>query len=154
MSDLIRDAPIGQIIRYFSGNRLLQYPEERPDYQLPPTYSSRRVSLPEDQSHTKEAESAPQSPNLDKEQEDKESSDTEEEESDTEKFASDQSTRTGVPSLKKSTSGIEKVDTRTAPQTDLERQVTTATLKKSVSQPIKPKKLDDGTVLVDWYDTE
>ncbi|KAK8221072.1 major facilitator superfamily domain-containing protein [Phyllosticta capitalensis] len=154
MSDLIRDAPIGQIIRYFSGNRLLQYPEERPDYQLPPTYSSRRVSLPEDQSHTKEAESAPQSPNLDKEQEDKESSDTEEEESDTEKFASDQSTRTGVPSLKKSTSGIEKVDTRTAPQTDLERQVTTATLKKSVSQPIKPKKLDDGTVLVDWYDTD
>ncbi|KAK8199622.1 major facilitator superfamily domain-containing protein [Phyllosticta capitalensis] len=154
MSDLIRDAPIGQIIRYFSGNRLLQYPEERPDYQLPPSYSSRRVSLPEDQSHTKEAESAPQSPNLDKEQEDKESSDTEEEESDTEKFASDQSIRTGVPSLKKSTSGIEKVDTRTAPQTDLERQVTTATLKKSVSQPIKPKKLDDGTVLVDWYDTD
>ncbi|KAI7255020.1 MFS general substrate transporter [Hortaea werneckii] len=38
MADLFRDAPIGQIIRYVTGNRVLQYPEERPDFQCPHGY--------------------------------------------------------------------------------------------------------------------
>ncbi|GAB1729499.1 hypothetical protein NU195Hw_g136t1 [Hortaea werneckii] len=38
MADLFRDAPIGQIIRYLTGNRVLQYPEERPDFQCPHGY--------------------------------------------------------------------------------------------------------------------
>ncbi|KAL7928131.1 CHAT domain-containing protein [Trichoderma chlorosporum] len=33
--DLVRDAPVGQLIRLLSGNRLLQYPEERADLELP-----------------------------------------------------------------------------------------------------------------------
>lgn len=34
MLDLIRDAPVGQIIRYVTGNKVLLYPEEkvRKDY--------------------------------------------------------------------------------------------------------------------------
>ncbi|KAI6851656.1 MFS general substrate transporter [Hortaea werneckii] len=40
MADLFRDAPIGQIIRYVTGNRVLQYPEERPDFQCPHGYTS------------------------------------------------------------------------------------------------------------------
>ncbi|KAI6854022.1 hypothetical protein KC338_g8917 [Hortaea werneckii] len=40
MADLFRDAPIGQIIRYLTGNRVLQYPEERPDFQCPHGYTS------------------------------------------------------------------------------------------------------------------
>ncbi|RMY52973.1 hypothetical protein D0863_14095 [Hortaea werneckii] len=39
MADLFRDAPIGQIIRYITGNRVLQYPEERPDFQCPHGYT-------------------------------------------------------------------------------------------------------------------
>jgi MFS transporter, DHA1 family, multidrug resistance protein len=39
MYDLIRDAPFGQIIRYISGNRVLLYPEERPDFELPKSYT-------------------------------------------------------------------------------------------------------------------
>ncbi|RMX83183.1 hypothetical protein D0867_16115, partial [Hortaea werneckii] len=39
MADLFRDAPIGQIIRYVTGNRVLQYPEERPDFQCPHGYT-------------------------------------------------------------------------------------------------------------------
>ncbi|KAJ6783443.1 hypothetical protein PWT90_01690 [Aphanocladium album] len=38
MLDLIREAPLGQAIRLLSGNKLLQYPEERPGFQLPPEY--------------------------------------------------------------------------------------------------------------------
>ncbi|KAI7213641.1 MFS general substrate transporter [Hortaea werneckii] len=40
MADLFRDAPIGQIIRYLTGNRVLQYPEEKPDFQCPHGYTS------------------------------------------------------------------------------------------------------------------
>ncbi|KAJ3497047.1 hypothetical protein NLG97_g2202 [Lecanicillium saksenae] len=38
MLDLIREAPLGQAIRFLSRNKLLQYPEEKPDFQLPPEY--------------------------------------------------------------------------------------------------------------------
>lgn len=41
MSDLIREAPIGQIIRYISGNKYLQYPEEKPDFHLPQEWIDR-----------------------------------------------------------------------------------------------------------------
>jgi DHA1 family multidrug resistance protein-like MFS transporter len=37
LTDIIRDAPLGQLLRYCTKNRLLQYPEERPDFKLPDT---------------------------------------------------------------------------------------------------------------------
>ncbi|BCS23666.1 MFS transporter [Aspergillus puulaauensis] len=40
MADIIRDAPIGQILRFVSRNRLLQYPDEKADFQLPPQWAS------------------------------------------------------------------------------------------------------------------
>jgi DHA1 family multidrug resistance protein-like MFS transporter len=39
MFDLLRDAPLGQIIRYATGNRVLLYPEERPNFELPKSYN-------------------------------------------------------------------------------------------------------------------
>lgn len=38
MYDIIRDAPLGQTIRWLSGNKYLQYPEEAPGFELPPQY--------------------------------------------------------------------------------------------------------------------
>lgn len=38
MADLIRDAPIGQLIRYITKNKVLLYPEERPGFQCPAGY--------------------------------------------------------------------------------------------------------------------
>lgn len=35
MSDLIRDAPLGQVIRWVTGKRYLKYPEEQDDWQCP-----------------------------------------------------------------------------------------------------------------------
>lgn len=40
MADLIRDAPIGQLIRWATNNRCLQYPEEKPDFQLPDAWKN------------------------------------------------------------------------------------------------------------------
>lgn len=39
MLDIIREAPIGQAIRLISRNRLLRYPEEEPDFELPTEYN-------------------------------------------------------------------------------------------------------------------
>lgn len=40
MADIIRDAPLGQILRFVTGNRVLLYPEERPDFELPASYTT------------------------------------------------------------------------------------------------------------------
>lgn len=39
MSDLIRDAPIGQIIRFITRNRVLKYPEEEEGWRCPKSYN-------------------------------------------------------------------------------------------------------------------
>ncbi|KAH8692333.1 major facilitator superfamily domain-containing protein [Talaromyces proteolyticus] len=33
--DVVRDAPLGQLVRFFTSNRLFKYPEEQPDFKLP-----------------------------------------------------------------------------------------------------------------------
>lgn len=38
MADIIRDAAIGQFIRWVTKNRYLQYPEEKADFKLPQSY--------------------------------------------------------------------------------------------------------------------
>lgn len=35
LHDAVRDAPLGQLVRFFTNNRLFTYPEERPDFKLP-----------------------------------------------------------------------------------------------------------------------
>lgn len=35
MADIVRDSAIGQLIRWATNNRYLQYPEEKPDFKLP-----------------------------------------------------------------------------------------------------------------------
>ncbi|KAG7409466.1 Caffeine resistance protein 5 [Fusarium oxysporum f. sp. rapae] len=35
----IRDAPLGQILRFVTNNRLFKYPEERPDFEIPAAWS-------------------------------------------------------------------------------------------------------------------
>ncbi|KAL6365640.1 hypothetical protein LRP88_01641 [Fusarium phalaenopsidis] len=33
--DVVRDAPLGQLVRFFTNNRLFKYPEEQPNFKLP-----------------------------------------------------------------------------------------------------------------------
>lgn len=40
MTDLIRDAPIGQILRYITGHRILKYEEEKDDFAIPTCYTT------------------------------------------------------------------------------------------------------------------
>ncbi len=43
---------------------------------------------------------------------------------------------------------------RSTTQAELEAAITASALEKGPTLPIIPEKLDDGTVLVDWYDTD
>lgn len=38
MNEILRDAPIGQFLRYITKNKVLQYPEEQPGFQCPKVY--------------------------------------------------------------------------------------------------------------------
>jgi MFS transporter, DHA1 family, multidrug resistance protein len=39
LHDTVRDAPLGQILRFVTNNRLFKYPEERPDFELPAAWN-------------------------------------------------------------------------------------------------------------------
>jgi DHA1 family multidrug resistance protein-like MFS transporter len=52
MSDIIREAPLGQAIRWLSGNKLLQYLEERADFELPIQYAAQLKSEKDVQPHS------------------------------------------------------------------------------------------------------
>lgn len=55
MEAAIRDAPLGQIIRYFTNNKYLQYPEEKPGFQLPETWVQMMNSLDNEKKHAEPA---------------------------------------------------------------------------------------------------
>lgn len=161
MSALIRDAPIGQIIRWATKNRVLQYPEERDDFELPTSYvhlkSGGKKNLPipsseeptpiqEEEPAVEEAVYPDPETILEKDDADEDS------QSDLEKI---QTVRTAHTARTQ----ISRVGTRTALQksisrADLEQQFSLAAVEKGPSRPIEPETLDDGTILVDWYTTD
>jgi DHA1 family multidrug resistance protein-like MFS transporter len=161
MSALIRDAPAGQLIRYFTKNRFFQYPEERPDFQIPAAYGHHIRPVPKRLSTSSTAAvstTEPEGPPIEEavypdpetvlEKDDTSSKD----ELALEKIQTartQHSTRTQ----------ISRVGTRTALQksisrADLEQQLSLASIERGPSRPIEPEKLHDGTILVDWYATD
>ena len=184
MSDMIRDAPLGQIIRWVTRNRLLQYPEERPDFQCPSVYknpdaskaesektflrqsstlprtASRTASQPDSRdtfdvdhevrhSGEEDLEKIETAKDLElegQERRDIERIQTVKSEKDLEGMRPTKSTKTNATA----NSALSRVRSRK----DLEQQLTQAGMPRQPSRPIVPEKLDDGTILVDWYDTD
>ena len=162
---ILRDAPIGQIIRYVTSNRVLQYPEERADFQIPAAYirttsslskriSSRSTDVPPSEPEPPATEEVVEPVSEPEAVLDLEKAETvsEDERTELEKV---QTART----LHTAKTQISRVGTRTALQTaisrvDLEQQFSLATVERGPSRPIQPTTLDDGTILVDWYDTD
>ncbi|KAK4548435.1 hypothetical protein LTR36_009345 [Oleoguttula mirabilis] len=181
MADLIRDAPLGQLIRYLTGNKVLLYPEEKPDFQCPMCYA--------EPDHTTNAHPAVLAP----------SSSTSGERTpypdDVEKAALEPTEATEAieltPVEERSPSGLERealerVDTshsdfdkdlekaqtgsselsristraalaQSATQADLQAAFSaaaSASLTHEPSRPIIPQRTADGTILVDWYRTD
>jgi DHA1 family multidrug resistance protein-like MFS transporter len=172
MLDLIRDAPIGQIIRLVTKNRLLKYPEELDTFECPNDYAKAGSGQPDDAK--RESLDAinvekPAAPNEAAIPEDKVLEEVETPQSrastasseglDKIPTAQEGAHLEGIQSQKTHRSQIERVGTRTAlqksrTQADLEAQVTLALQEKGPTLPLVPERLDDGTILVDWYTTD
>ena len=155
MLDIIRDAPFGQIVRLVTKNKVFQYPEERADFQLPESYT---VS----QNHHQAV--APLTPS----QHSSSSSQLEKEKDPKPQPIPTNPSAHGLAHIKThhstASSNLEPITSRdqvstrlalqrSTTQADLERAYTAATLEKGPAEPIAPTKLDDGSILVDWYDT-
>lgn len=159
MAALIRDAALGQIVRYVTGNRVLQYPEERSDFIIPSYYTLDGEKIQPESSNDETPAAESQGAKLDEVAHpnpvtvvEKDASSEEGSLSELEKVPTARTTHT-------SHSRISRIRTRTslhkpATRPDLEQQSTSAPISKQPTLPIAPSKLPDGTILVDWYTTD
>jgi DHA1 family multidrug resistance protein-like MFS transporter len=134
MADLIREAPIGQIIRFLTRNRHLQYPEEKPDFQCPSCYSN--PDAPPDTSLPVSSSSI--IPNS-----------VGDEEKVTHRRTLSNASANGTT--------LEPILSRVRTLQYTEQRLDDETLQaaeRAISRPVIPSRLDDGTILVDWYTTD
>jgi len=133
--DILRDSALGQSIRLLTAHKLFPYPEERRDFELPSVYKSSSASSgydigssPAGASTTNPDQSFVSLAGGEK------LDDIEDKDVDLERVAT-------------------KLDEISSPEPahfDVEKQGA-HTLEPTVSKVVAPAKLDDGTVLVDWY---
>jgi DHA1 family multidrug resistance protein-like MFS transporter len=162
--DLIREAPFGQLVRYATGNRFFQYPEEKPGYKCPHSYSD-PSTLEKKGSHkhhhnaanTSQAPSHPEEPpaeldeRVDSEQTEAVSGlPTDKEKGDE---SSDASSHLDLDRVHTSASHLTRQETLPYTAERL-RSDQAMELEKTKSRPIAPTMTEDGTILVDWYKTD
>lgn len=173
MSALLRDAPVGQVIRWVTGTKYFQYPEERADFQLPASYEGPNQKAHAQAQAKAQSVASPQSSStaavspeaLEKRLEEEKASD--ESDAEREDMARHELTTAATAADPESHSlsdrTISKIMTRASmslvnTRADLEQAYTNATrqetLKNQPSRPIEPQVTSDGVTLVDWYTTD
>ncbi|CAF9936254.1 MAG: hypothetical protein HETSPECPRED_010275 [Heterodermia speciosa] len=132
MADTIRDAPIGQIIRWVTGNKYFQYPEEKAGFELPISYTT-ALNSSEKPTALLGSRSTSETP-----------------------------TPLERITTKTSHGGNEELaltrtksrgDTQNFTEERLEIDQELA-LERTKTTPIAPTKTADGNILVDWYTTD
>lgn len=156
-STIIRDAPIGQIIRLVTGSRYLKYPEEEPGFQLPWESAMAEEKAHEaavDASGRNSATQPPASPDSEK--------DSPISDADAEKADRDYDALTQQPTARSQVSRTTRLTTsrtvtreQTRPYT-VERFQTEQeeAIDRAQSSVIIPTRTEDGVILVDWYTTD
>lgn len=142
IKELVRDAPAGQVIRWLTRNKYLQYPEEKPDFRLPDcwteTMNGQSGSGPSNTTTTGNRSSS---------------------------SSSSSSSFTAAPDAEKP-----RPSSDTPPSTDQDQEKAVAPrdehssqenlhaatnedvgLTRTKSIPIAPRLTKDGAILVDWY---
>ena len=161
MSDIFREAPMGQLIRYITHNKYLQYPEEKPDFKCPTCYSHEdapksevverqrtRDSITTTMSIDETVSSPQEKPPLER------ANSSFQEKPDVERTGSYTALeRTG------SYAGLERISSRAALEKartlqDLEAPIIPSRVATIPEEPVQPATLQDGTILVDWYTTD
>lgn len=153
MSDLLRDAPVGQLIRWATKRKILNYPEELPGFDCPNIYKV--GEKPVSRANTP----GPALPDTDLEKSVAEPFPILMRVVTVEDVKSPQSGEAGdsqerILSRILTRHSMSKVSTRQ----ELEQAYIDSTQEKSLrrqrSQPIVPQKMVDGIILVDWYTTD
>jgi DHA1 family multidrug resistance protein-like MFS transporter len=175
-ADIIRDAPIGQLLRWITKNKIFLYPEERADFQLPTGYGSASAA------HKKTTSSAtspalaatpysPESDDLEKtnletvEVRSRHPSDVDRYHLERMETAKDfeyshmDSHRSDLEKAITSRSHLSRTATRSTlgriqTRADLDEAFRVASLVRPLTQPIVPEKTHDGLILVDFYTTD
>jgi len=148
MADLIREAPLGQLLRFITGNRVLKYPEEMPDFELPQTYTaainnSEKVN-PQSQATSQLPSSYTSEVSLSRR-------------SDEEQADRNIALERKETVLDHEAHSVERTRSRLQTQPfsnerlEIEQQLSLA---KTKSIAIVPTKTSDGNILVDWYTTD
>jgi DHA1 family multidrug resistance protein-like MFS transporter len=158
MADLLRDAPVGQLIRWLTKNRVLQYPEEKTGFACPMGYQGEKPPLSDTSAPATSPPAAGSvAEKLDYLQTPGDQSlrhaPTARDVDQFEQAGSQEATIARTLSRAVTRPEMTKIQTRA----DLEEAYTNATRQESMkyqqSQPIVPEKTADGLTLVDWYDT-
>ena len=150
MADLFREAPFGQLVRILSGNRFFLYPEEREDFECPLCYRD-DVALPPEKI-------VEQSSNSDSYVADSDAVTrvaTQETKLDLEKSATSSDPDTEDDQGQEPARALGLQRTQTLPYTnerlEIEKRLE---VERTKSRPILPARTAEGTILVDWYNTD
>ncbi|KAK0758236.1 hypothetical protein N5P37_009538 [Trichoderma harzianum] len=138
MYETFRESALGQAIRFVSRNKLLQYPEERPDFVLPPEYlallsnseKQHQATSDRSNSHLNQRSGSPDPASDSSQTADEDGEDLRRE---------------------RTVGSIQRGPYMEHGRYDPEQQIE---LKKTKSEPIVPVKTNDGVILVDWYTTD
>ena len=152
MKELIREAALGQIIRFVSGNRMLRYPEEEPSFQIPYERVAHQQKLSKVNEEVDTPPAPPTPPTEEYEKIDRVLTEEDRDEGfDVEKAETHQSSA----GLEKLTSVKSLSRTQTIPYTrerfEVERELIA---QRTLSLPIQPVITSTGQVLVTWYTTD
>ncbi|KIX94768.1 uncharacterized protein Z520_09458 [Fonsecaea multimorphosa CBS 102226] len=159
MLDTIRDAPLGQFLRWVTHNRILLYPDERPGFVLPKLSSGDPLQkdIPEpDESEPEAAEPEKQTSETPGDAQAEEAKfesgvvDPEKAEADGEASTRPMERAEGGGALEPTLSRQHSLPF-TEERLALDRQLE---LEKTRSKPISLHRSADGTILVDWYTTD
>ena len=176
MQSLIRDATIGQAIRYLTGNKVLLYPEEKADFKCPPWYAEPDLTVQpqvltppplisndlEDVEknglrHTEATKAVNVSPTaahslsgLDRAALERSDTSHSDRDRDLEKAVSNRSRLSRVSTH----SALASAHTQADLQASFSEVTAGPPLVKEQSRPIIPQRTADGTILVDWYTTD
>ena len=144
MSELLREAPLGQLIRFVTKNKVLKYPEEDPNFQLPNCYHTALGSAGE---KTPKRDS---SSDEDLKKEELSSSLPALRQQVTTRSIRDDDPEGNAVALTRTKSRAD-----TTPYTEERLRVDQElALEKTKTIPIEPVKTADGNILVDWYTTD
>jgi DHA1 family multidrug resistance protein-like MFS transporter len=146
MSDLLREAPFGQLVRLITGNRFFKYPEEKDDFSCPSSYKDGNTSHPEKKINEKEISTAgarDDVPELSKVE-------TQQEEVDLEKAETSSSSGDSTNMNRTATLGLQR--TQTVPfSADRVAVEAALAVERTKSRPILPARTADNIILADWY---